>query len=100
MLPQFILLEAGQPMANQHEYTHRHGDSRCIIHAVQAQAATVHDLKPAPELLHGEKSVGYEGASHQRIARGLELAERNVDLFTQFTPLLMTFKRHSEDGHL
>ena len=47
----FILLEAGQPMANQHEYTHRRGDSRCIIHAVQAPVANVHDRKPAPELL-------------------------------------------------
>jgi hypothetical protein len=47
----FILLEAGQPMANQHEYTHRCRDSQCIIHAVQATAANMHDLKTAPDLL-------------------------------------------------
>ena len=47
-----------------------------MIPAVQTTAAHVQDLKPAPELLDGEKTGLYADASDQGIAKGPEWYEK------------------------
>lgn len=71
----FILLEAGQTMVLQHEYTHRRGYSQHLIHWTQTTAANVHDHKRVPELLHGEKTVACADMHYQGIAEGSELKQ-------------------------
>ncbi len=36
-----------------------------LIHSVQISSANVHDLTPAPELLHGEETLVYADAGYQ-----------------------------------
>lgn len=49
-----------------------------LIHSVEDTAATVHDLTPAAELLHGEEVVVYGGPGYQGIAKRPEMASKSM----------------------
>jgi IS5 family transposase len=49
-----------------------------LIHLVETTAANVHDLTPAPELLHGEETVLYTDACYQGIEKRPERQGRGI----------------------
>jgi len=49
------------------------------IHSVVANAANVHDLTPAAELLHGDEEVAYGDAGRQGIAKRPEMAGKSTE---------------------
>ena len=57
-----------------------------LIHAVETTAANVHDLTPAPELLHGEETVLYTDAGYQGIEKRPEMQGRGIGFRVAMRP--------------
>jgi IS5 family transposase len=57
-----------------------------LIHSVVTTAATVHDLSPAAELLHGDEQVVCGDAGYQGIAKRPEMADRCTEFRVAMRP--------------
>ncbi len=57
-----------------------------LIHSVETTAANVHDLTPAPELLHGEETVVYADAGYQGIEKRDEMQGKAIGFRVAMRP--------------
>ena len=57
-----------------------------LIHSVGTTAANVHDLTPAPELLHGEETVVYADAGYQGIEKRSEMQGTGIGFRVAMRP--------------
>jgi IS5 family transposase len=57
-----------------------------LIHSVETTAASVHDLTPAVELLHGEETVVYADAGYQGIEKRAEMEGKGIGFRVAMRP--------------
>ena len=57
-----------------------------FIHSVETTAANVHDLTPAPELLHGDETVAYADAGYQGIEKRDEMQGKGIGIRVAMRP--------------
>ena len=57
-----------------------------LIHSVETTAANVHDLTPAPDLLHGEETLVYADAGYQGIEKRDEMKGRGIGFRVAMRP--------------
>jgi IS5 family transposase len=57
-----------------------------LIHSIVTTAASVHDLTPAAELLHGEEDVVYADADYQGIDKRPEMKGKTAILWVAMRP--------------
>jgi IS5 family transposase len=57
-----------------------------LIHSVETNAANVHDLTPAAELLHGEETVVYADAGYQGIEKRDEMQGKGIGFRVAMRP--------------
>jgi IS5 family transposase len=57
-----------------------------LIHSVVTTAANMHNLTPAPELLHGDEEVIYGDAGYQGIAKRPDMADKTTEFRVAMRP--------------
>lgn len=71
-----------------------------LIHSVETNAANVHDLTPAAELLHGEEKVVYEDAGYQGIEKIPEMEGKKAMFSVAMHPCKRRVLPDTEEGRL
>jgi IS5 family transposase len=71
-----------------------------LIHSVQTTSANVHDLTPAPELLHGEETLVYADAGYQGIDKRQEMEGKPIEFRVAMRPGKRRVLRETSDGIL
>ena len=71
-----------------------------LIHSVVVTAANVHDLTPAPELLHGEETLVYADAGYQGIDKRQEMESKPIEFRVAMRPGKRRVLPETSDGRL
>jgi IS5 family transposase len=71
-----------------------------LIHSVQTTSANVHDLTPAPELLHGEETLVYADAGYQGIDKRQEMEGKPIEFRVAMRPGKRRVLPETSDGRL
>jgi IS5 family transposase len=71
-----------------------------LIHSMQTTSANVHDLTPAPELLHGEESLVYADAGYQGIDKRQEMEGKPIEFRVAMRPGKRRVLPETSDGRL
>jgi IS5 family transposase len=71
-----------------------------LIHSVQTTSANVHDLTPAPELLHGEETLVYADAGYQGIDKRQEMEGKPIEFRVAMRPGKRRVLRETSEGRL
>jgi IS5 family transposase len=71
-----------------------------LIHSVQTTSANVHDLTPAPELLHGEETLVYEDAGYQGIEKRQGMEGKPIEFRVAMRPGKRRVLPETSDGRL
>jgi IS5 family transposase len=71
-----------------------------LIHSVQTTSANVHDLTPAPELLHGEETLVYADAGYQGIDKRQEMDSKPIEFRVAMRPGKRRVLPETSDGRL
>jgi IS5 family transposase len=71
-----------------------------LIHSVQTTSANVHDLTPAPELLHGEETLVYADAGYQGIEKRQEMEGKPIEFRVAMRPGKRRVLPETSEGRL
>ena len=71
-----------------------------LIHSVQTTSANVHDLTPAPELLHREETLVYADAGYQGIDKRQEMEGKPIEFRVAMRPGIRRVLPERSDGRL
>ena len=71
-----------------------------LIHSVQTTSANVHDLTPAPELLHREETLVYADAGYQGIDKRQEMEGKPIEFRVAMRPGKRRVLPETSDGRL
>ncbi len=71
-----------------------------LIHSVQTTSANVHDLTPAPELLHGEETLVYADAGYQGIEKRQGMEGKPIEFRVAMRPGKRRVLPETSDGRL
>jgi len=71
-----------------------------LIHSVQTTSANVHDLTPAPELLHGEETLVYADAGYQGIDKRQGMEGKPIEFRVAMRPGKRRVLPETSDGRL
>ena len=76
------------------------GDASGLIHSAQTISTNVHDLTPAPELLHGEETLVYADAGYQGIDKRQEIKGKPIEFRVAMRPGKSLVLRETSEGRL